>query len=142
MLNNESPETEPIHGWTTSASVDRVIDGDTIEVTITRTFRVRLRGNWSPETRTKNKKEKAAGLKAKARLSELCPVGSRVTVCIPTSVDGRVQDILTMERLLGHCWSTGKNVALQLVREGLAFPTKESEEAAFPSGEAKTANKP
>lgn len=142
MVDNTSPEVEPIHGWTTKATVDRIIDGDSMEVSVTRTFQVRLRGNWSPETRTKNKKEKAAGLKAKQRLAELAPVGSQVTICIPASVDGHLQDALTMSRLLGHCWSKGMNVALQLVREGLTFPTKESEEAVFPRGKGKTVRKP
>ena len=54
------------------AFVDRVVDGDTIDLTISLGFdiyikeRVRLFGVDTPETRTRNKSEKIAGLKAKA----------------------------------------------------------------------------
>jgi endonuclease YncB( thermonuclease family) len=55
-----------------SAHCDRVIDGDTIEVTIDLGFdvlkreTVRFAGLDSPETRTSNKLEKTAGLKVEA----------------------------------------------------------------------------
>ena len=62
-----------------NAILDRVIDGDTIDVVLDLGFsvklhkqRVRLAGIDTPESRTRNLKEKALGLKAKARLQELC----------------------------------------------------------------------
>ena len=65
-----------------NAILERVIDGDTIDVTLDLGFtvklhkqRVRLAGIDTPESRTRNLEEKALGLKAKARLIELC-VGS------------------------------------------------------------------
>ena len=61
-------------------SLDRVIDGDTIDVHIDLGFkiilskeRVRLLGINTPESRTRNLEEKALGLAAKARLKELLP---------------------------------------------------------------------
>ena len=57
--------------------VTRVIDGDTIDADIDLGFdvtlskRIRLHGINTPETRTRDKKEKALGLKAKARLIEI-----------------------------------------------------------------------
>ena len=61
------------------ARLDRVIDGDTIDVDIDLGFdvwlkkqRLRLHGIDTPESRTRNKEEKALGLAAKARLTELC----------------------------------------------------------------------
>ena len=57
--------------------VTRVIDGDTVDVDIDLGFneykkdRVRLMGIDTPESRTRNLKEKALGLKSKARLKEL-----------------------------------------------------------------------
>ena len=61
------------------ATLERVIDGDTIDVTLDLGFdvrlhkqRVRLAGIDTPESRTRNLEEKALGLKAKDRLIELC----------------------------------------------------------------------
>ena len=62
-----------------NCTLDRVIDGDTIDVNIDLGFdvvlkkqRVRLHGIDTPESRTRNLKEKKLGLEAKGRLIELC----------------------------------------------------------------------
>ena len=62
-----------------NCKLDRVVDGDTIDVHIDLGFgvwlykqRVRLHGIDTPESRTRNKAEKALGLLAKSRLDELC----------------------------------------------------------------------
>ena len=58
--------------------VTRVVDGDTLDVVLDLGFainyndRVRLMGIDTPESRTRNLKEKALGLASKARLKELC----------------------------------------------------------------------
>ena len=61
----------------------RVVDGDTVDVDIDLGFgmwmhkeRVRMMGIDTPESRTRDKVEKAFGLASKARLKELLPVGS------------------------------------------------------------------
>jgi len=61
------------------ATLERVVDGDTIDVTLDLGFdvklhkqRCRLAGIDTPESRTRNLAEKALGLKAKERLIELC----------------------------------------------------------------------
>ena len=61
-----------------NAILDRVVDGDTIDVVLDLGFdvklhkqRVRLAGIDTPESRTRNLEEKALGLKAKDRLIEL-----------------------------------------------------------------------
>jgi len=57
--------------------LDRVIDGDTVDATIDLGFdvtihkRIRLYGIDAPETRTRDKQEKQAGLLTKARLIEI-----------------------------------------------------------------------
>lgn len=59
------------------ARITRVVDGDTVDATIDLGFdlhshqRIRLFGINAPETRTRDKQEKAAGLASKARLKEL-----------------------------------------------------------------------
>jgi len=61
------------------AELERVIDGDTIDITLRLGFdvnlkkqRVRLHGIDTPESRTRNLEEKKLGLAAKDRLKELC----------------------------------------------------------------------
>ena len=60
-----------------NAVLDRVVDGDTIDVTIDLGFhthiktRVRMEGMNAPESRTRNLEEKERGLAAKARLQEI-----------------------------------------------------------------------
>jgi len=60
-----------------NAIVDKVVDGDTIDCTIDLGFstwkkiRVRLEGINAPESRTRDKEEKAKGLITKARLIEI-----------------------------------------------------------------------
>jgi micrococcal nuclease len=61
------------------AKLDRVVDGDTVDVILDLGFdvhlfaRIRLHGINTPETRTKDLKEKERGLAAKARVEELLP---------------------------------------------------------------------
>ena len=62
-----------------NCTLDRVIDGDTIDVNIDLGFdvwlnkqRVRLSGIDTPESRTRDLAEKKLGLAAKDRLVELC----------------------------------------------------------------------
>ena len=65
------------------ALVNRVIDGDTVDVDIDLGFgiwmkdeRIRVMGIDTPELRTSDKLEKVFGLAAKNRLKELIPEGS------------------------------------------------------------------
>jgi len=61
----------------------RVVDGDTVDIDIDLGFgiwmhkeRVRMMGIDTPESRTRDKVEKAFGLASKAKLKELLPIGS------------------------------------------------------------------
>ena len=69
------------------ATINRVVDGDTIDVDIDLGFsiilkkqRVRLLGINAPESRTRDLVEKEKGLAAKAKVQEMCPVGSNVVI--------------------------------------------------------------
>lgn len=59
------------------SNIDRVVDGDTVDVTIDLGFkihtkqRVRMYGINTPETRTRDKEEKKRGLASKERLIQL-----------------------------------------------------------------------
>ena len=60
------------------SSLEKVVDGDTIDVTLDLGFdvctrqRVRLLGIDTPESRTSNKEEKKFGLLSKKKLKEWC----------------------------------------------------------------------
>jgi micrococcal nuclease len=75
----------------------RVVDGDTVDVDIDLGFgmwmhkeRVRMMGIDTPESRTRDKVEKAFGLASKARLKELLPIGS--TGILKTEIDRSGED--------------------------------------------------
>ena len=101
-----------------NATLERIIDGDTIDVTLDLGFNVklhkqrcRLAGIDTPESRTKNLEEKALGLKAKERLKELC-IGSFKIQSLGTGKYGRILAIPYTE--------DGQDVCEILVNEGHA----------------------
>lgn len=114
-----------------NAILDRVVDGDTIDVTLDLGFdvklhkqRCRLAGIDTPESRTRNLEEKALGLKAKERLIELCVDSFKIQslgkgkygriLAIPYTEDG--QDICQMLIDEGHAveyWGGKKTAKVQ-----------------------------
>ena len=105
-------ESAPDPAWTTIGTVTRCVDGDTLEVEIRRTIRVRLLDAWAPEAKIDNRlpaarqaAEKAAGLASKENLRRLCE-GQQVIVQIPTDADGDVSKVFTLGRVLGRVWLT------------------------------------
>ena len=85
------------------AELRRVVDGDTVDVTIDCGFnmhvkeRVRLKGINTPECRTRDLEEKARGLAAKARLIEILESWGNKMI-IRTSIDKKGK----FGRLLGE----------------------------------------
>ena len=74
----------------------RVVDGDTVDVDIDLGFgvtltnqRVRLAGIDAPETRTRDLAEKAEGLKTKAFVEDILPVGTLQTMVVSNYDDSR-----------------------------------------------------
>ena len=104
------------------ATIRRVVDGDTVDVTLDLGFnilynsRIRLLGINTPESRTRDLQEKKLGLAAKERVKELCPVGSKVM--LKTTKDGRGK----FGRILGEIFVEGVVQSLNqlLVEEGHA----------------------
>ena len=101
-----------------NATLERIIDGDTIDVTLDLGFNVklhkqrcRLAGIDTPESRTRNLEEKALGLKAKERLKELC-IGSFKIQSLGTGKYGRILAIPYTE--------DNQDVCQMLVSEGHA----------------------
>jgi len=103
------------------AKVHRIIDGDTVDVTIDLGFemttkqRVRLYGINTPETRTRDLVEKAKGKASKARLMELLN-GCKREIILRTLKRGKYGRILG--KLLHP--ETHENFNQTLLKEGLA----------------------
>jgi micrococcal nuclease len=101
-----------------NAILDRVVDGDTIDVVLDLGFdvklhkqRVRLAGIDTPESRTRNLEEKALGLKAKDRLIEICEDSFKIQ-SLGKGKYGRILGIPYTD--------DGKSVCQMLIDEGHA----------------------
>jgi len=112
------------------AKIVRVVDGDTVDAMIDLGFsihckqRIRLYGINAPESRTRDKVEKAAGLAATARLKELLR-GSKNECVVCTKLDKKGK----YGRLLGSLYHPGMQTAgwelsinQKLINEGHALP--------------------
>jgi micrococcal nuclease len=106
--------------------IDRVLDGDTVDVNINLGFgiilskkRVRLYGIDAPESRTRDKEEKVRGLLSKSFLKVRCPVGSSVILIS--------HDIGKFGRILGELFEYNKredNISINqlMCDQGFAVP--------------------
>jgi micrococcal nuclease len=96
--------------------VDRVVDGDTINVTVASgTERLRLLGIDTPETNHPTKPVECFGPEASERLRQLAPPGSELRLERDTELRDRYG------RLLVYAFTTdGRFVNETLVREGFA----------------------
>ncbi len=103
-----------------------MIDGDTVEVSVTRKIRVRLLDCWAPESRTRDLAEKARGLESKRRLGELIDrAAGEVILQVPTGQDQELAEVFTFGRVLGRLWlPDGREVSATMVAEGLATKKK------------------
>ena len=106
-------------------NVTRVVDGDTVDADIDLGFdiiykeRIRLFGIDTPESRTRNKKEKVLGLASKERLKELCKQ-HKGSLILRTTKDGKGK----FGRILGSLIPEGSGITINdmLVAEGHARP--------------------
>lgn len=104
--------------------LDRVVDGDTIDVHLDLGFsvmlkkqRIRLYGLNTPESRTRDLEEKQYGLAAKARLKELLENGE--TLSLRTAIDKKARG--KYGRILGTIFADGVNLNDLLIEEGHAI---------------------
>ena len=104
--------------------VTKVVDGDTIDVDIDLGFnisfaqRVRLAGIDTPESRTKDLREKALGLEVKNKVKSA--IESAKTVIIKTELPDSTEKY---GRILGWVYLDGaaKSLNEQLIEEGYAW---------------------
>ena len=104
--------------------VEKVVDGDTIDVLIDLGFdilfqsRVRLAGIDTPESRTKDLKEKALGLESKEYLSK--HIKDAKSVVIKTE---KINSTEKFGRILGWIYVNGDTVSLNdmMINDGYAW---------------------
>jgi micrococcal nuclease len=112
-----------------NAVLDRVVDGDTIDVTIDLGFnvwkkiRVRMEGINTPESRTRDLEEKKRGLAAKDRLVEILKFNDNKCILKVSGVGkyGRALATVLVNSLSPVSIETGItkiNVNKQLIEEG------------------------
>ena len=111
--------TQPPLGITARAVIDRIIDGDTLDVLLTIPVRVRLKNCWAPEI---HGVEKPLGIIAKEQLERMAPVGSHVRVNVPTGEVDAMAGVFTFGRVVGDVWREGDSDSLGtlMVASGVA----------------------
>lgn len=103
--------------------VVEVYDGDTMTVRVSMDLRIRLLDCWAPEVKTKDDAEKVKGIAARNHLQKLAPVGSAAQLMIPLNGD-RLDNILTLGRVLGRVSVDGRDLSEQQVKAGHAKVSK------------------
>lgn len=115
---------KPAAGWTTEAKLVRVIDGDTVEVSVERRFVVRLLDCWAPETRTRDKDEKLAGLESRDNLVDLIGDEPLLLLHVPAE-SPEFDERFTFGRILGRLYTDAGEVSALQVAAGHATRTKQ-----------------
>jgi endonuclease YncB( thermonuclease family) len=114
----------PAIGLAIPCQIVEVYDGDTLTVRVQADLRVRLVDCWAPEIRTKDETEKVRGLAARDHLKTLAPVNSPAVLSIDLNEVDRLDDLLTLGRVLGKVSVDGKDLSTQQVAAGHAKEQK------------------
>jgi len=103
------------------AVVKSIYDGDTITVTVTKEYNVRMLDCWAPEI---TGEEKGSGLESKKYLSSLIKPGDSIMLEIPTT--NRFKDSVSFGRILAYIWKdvdgdgVSENLSKMMVSRGFA----------------------
>ena len=107
---------------TYKCTILRVVDGDTVDVDIDLGFgvwmrkeRIRVLGIDTPESRTRNKEEKVRGLLSKKYLQNAIKKSKKLTI-----KTHKGSETGKFGRILGEVFADGKNLNLQMCKEGYA----------------------
>lgn len=105
-------------GQTESATVVKVIDGDTLDVSLNgKTERVRVIGVNTPETVDPRKSVECFGVEASNKAKSYLVVGTQVQIETDTSQDNRDK----YQRLLRYIWLNGEDFGKKMIAEGYAY---------------------
>ena len=109
--------------------IDRVVDGDTVDVDIDLGFdvwivkqRIRLIGIDAPETRTRDLEEKEQGIKSKEYVEKHLPVGSIATLVSReyNGEKGKFGRIIGDFRTYDSVWDAERMLTELMIRDGFA----------------------
>lgn len=95
----------PPPGLIADGEVSYIVDGDTLDVTIKRVVRIRLKDCWAEETKlgpNTTSEQKKRGLAAKEHLKDVA-LGKRCRVFIP--INETISESITLERTVGWVWT-------------------------------------
>ena len=115
--------TAPSPAISTPCEIVEWYDGDTATVRLTLDLRVRLLDCWAAEVKTTDLEEKKRGIAARDYVRSRYPVGSKATLEIPLRGE-RLDDVLTLGRVLGRIWVNGRDVSSDQVESGHATREK------------------
>lgn len=106
--------------YITKVSLDRVIDGDTVEVSVVKKFIVRITDeDGTFDTPEMKGSERPQGIKAKERLKELLQ-GKEILMYIPTESSNDIGDLFAIGgRIVGLLFVDGESIADIMTKEGL-----------------------
>lgn len=107
----------PRPGLTTAAKVTRVIDADTIEVTVTRKFPVRLVHGDGPRIFNCPEKNTPEGVQAKKFVENLLR-DKEVTLFVSAQNSDILTDINSFNRILGEIWVDNQRLTDILLEKG------------------------
>jgi endonuclease YncB( thermonuclease family) len=99
-------------------------DGDTATVEVRLVLRVRLRDCWAPEVRGGNAETKRAGLASRDHLRGLLRDETPDTLRIDLSAADRLDDVLSLGRVVGDLWDGTTDLAAAQVAAGHATRAK------------------
>ena len=98
----------------TNLQLERVLDGDTIELTITRKFKLRVRNLDTFEINTEKGKE------AKSFLQSLLALQNppNITIFIPSNDPNKLLDFYSFDRVVGDIIANGIDIATEMKKAG------------------------
>ena len=111
----------PELGITARAVVNRIVDGDTLDLELRIPIRVRLMDCWAQE------RDSPEGLQAMMHLQRMAPDRSSVIVHIPTQRAHNLKDVFTFGRVLGRVWREGDDESLSEAMVASGYATREKQ---------------
>lgn len=103
---------------TVPATVERVVDGDTVELFVCTKVMVRLEDCWCPERHEKE------GVKATRYTESLLPSGGKCLLSVDLTGVDQLHDVFTFGRVVGRIYIDGIDVSESLIENNLATREK------------------
>lgn len=106
-------------GLMTKCEIVRIIDGDTMEIQVSRKIHVRLLDAWAAENNTEE------GKKVTEAARQIIAAGKEYHLFIPSDDNGNLSHLFTFGRILGCLYIDGKLLSDMLYEIGLIKRTKD-----------------